>query len=128
MESKIISKFCGMINGIEFNDENLYRSVEFLLERIEDKFGEVYNNEFVDELKSTIDSMYFKYDDFNYSDLENEFYYCIQKVDKFNEIQFEYFGSDWKIEKLNENLLNGKYYEENFKWNKNIYNDKDFER
>ncbi|ACZ01334.1 hypothetical protein [Streptobacillus moniliformis] len=113
MESKIISKFCGMINGIEFNDENLYRSVEFLLEQIEYKFGEVYNNEFVDELKSTIYSMYFKYDDFDYFDLENKFYYCIQKFDKFNEIQFEYFGSDCEIEKLNENLLNGKYYNRN---------------
>ncbi|WP_064592363.1 hypothetical protein [Streptobacillus moniliformis] len=122
MERKIINNFSAEINGVIFNNENLYRSVEFLLEQIEYKFGEVYNDKFVEELKSTINEMYLKHEKFSYFDLENEFYFCIKEADKFDEIQFKYFGNDWKIEQLNENLLNGIYCRDNLKWYEN--NDK----
>ncbi|WP_197416957.1 hypothetical protein [Streptobacillus felis] len=111
MERNIISKFEAEINGVKFNDEELYNSVEFILEQIEDKFGEVYNNDFVAALESTINNMYLKYENFSYGELENEFYYCISEAKEFNNLEFKYYGSDWKIETLNEGIIAGDYFE-----------------
>ncbi|WP_415669479.1 hypothetical protein, partial [Streptobacillus felis] len=106
------------INGVKFNDEELYNSVEFILEQIEDKFGEVYNNDFVAALESTINNMYLKYENFSYGELENEFYYCISEAKEFNNLEFKYYGSDWKIETLNEGIKFGDYNKEKIKkWN-----------
>ncbi len=121
MKTSMMKMFDGKINGVEFDDENLYNSVVFLLLLIEGKFGEVYNNEFIEELKLTIETMYLKYEEFSYADLKNEFSRCIKDANTFNEIKFNYFGNDWKIEDLNQNILSEMYYKEkiNF-YKKNI--------
>ncbi|CAM3108345.1 hypothetical protein STFE110948_02510 [Streptobacillus felis] len=129
MKSEIINKFLGTINGVEITNEIIYYSTEFLLEQIENKFGEIYNKEFVEDLSNTIETMYLKYDEFSFSDLENEFYYCIKRADNFNDIQFEYFGLDWKITDLNESISEGKYTENTkVNWNKKDNIDNEMER
>lgn len=109
MDNKIIQEFKGIINGVECNDKYVYYSLEFLLEEIENKFGEVYNQNFVKDLKESIEIMNQKYEDFSFSMLESEFLYSISQAETFNKIEFTYFGSDWKIEKLNENIRDNKY-------------------
>lgn len=109
MESKINQEFNGNINNIQFNDKNNFYSTVFILEYINDKFGEMYNDKFIEDLSNTIDRMYMKYDDFSYSELENEFSDCVDKANNFNDIKFTYYGSDWKIESLNESIAKGEY-------------------
>ncbi len=109
MECSIIQKFKGEINGILIEDENNYCSTSWLLDQIEEKFGEIYNQDFVKDLSKTIETMYFKYDSFSYADLEHQFMNSINEAEKFNEIEFNYFGSTWKIEGLNEEIKNNKY-------------------
>ncbi len=110
MEAKIFSEFKGEINGIEFGDKNTYYSTKFVLDQIENKFGECYTKEFVAHLGGTIERMSEKYEnDFTYADLENSFSKCIEEAEKFNEIEFNYFGSRWKIEHLNEEIKNNRY-------------------
>ena len=41
MECNIIQEFKGEIGGVEFDDKNIYYASQFILEKIEDKFGEV---------------------------------------------------------------------------------------
>jgi len=53
MESKVIQQFLGEIDGVEFDKENVYYSSEHILSKIEEKFGNVYNKEFVKELKKS---------------------------------------------------------------------------
>lgn len=41
----------------------------------------------------------------------------LRKLNLFNEIEFSYYGSDWKIDSLNENIKNNKYEISNEKVN-----------
>lgn len=109
MDIKMISKFKGTINDVEFNNENTFYSVEFLLHKIEDKYGTCYNDKFIEDLRDTIDVMNYKYEEFSYSELEREFYEDIENSSKFNEIAFSYYGSDWKIEELNKSIAENEY-------------------
>lgn len=109
MNSKIIQEFKGEINGIEFDDKNIYYSTEYILENLENKFKDSFSNKFVEDLKETISRMYLKYEEFTFAILENDFSRCIEKADKFENIRFSYNGSEWKIEELNEKIKNGEY-------------------
>ena len=109
MECNIIQEFKGEIGGFEFDDKNIYYASQFILEKIEDKFGEVYNREFIKDLRDTIETMEYKYDEFSFAILEDDFYKAVKEANSFNEIEFSYYGSDWKIDSLNENIKNNKY-------------------
>lgn len=115
MESKIIQEFKGKINGVLIKDDNNYHSTRWLLEQIEEKFGEVYNQDFVKDLSKTIETMYFKYDSFSYAEVENEFNNSIKEATKINEIDFSYYGNHWKIENFNEKIKNNLYLSEKAK-------------
>ncbi|MCI7224323.1 MAG: hypothetical protein SPJ84_02685 [Fusobacterium gastrosuis] len=109
MDNQIIQEFKGVINGVECNDRYIYCSLEFLLEKIEEKFGKMYNQDFVKDLKENIERMNQKYEEFSFATLESEFSNAIGQAETFNKIEFTYYGSDWKIEKLNENIRSNKY-------------------
>ena len=47
MKSQIFTFFEGEINGVKFNNEQIYYSTEYILDEIEEQFGEVYNDVFV---------------------------------------------------------------------------------
>lgn len=117
MENKIIQEFQGEINGVVFDDKNIYYASQFILEKVEEKFGEVYNKDFVEDLRDTIETMEYKYDEFSFAILEDDFYEAVEKAKSFNEIEFSYYGSDWKIDFLNENIKNNKYEISNEKVN-----------
>ncbi len=117
MENKIIQEFQGEINGVVFDDKNIYYASQFILEKIEERFGEVYNKEFIEDLRDTIETMEYKYDEFSFAILEDDFYEAVKEAKSFNEIEFTYYGSDWKIDYLNENIKNNKYELSNEKVN-----------
>ena len=109
MKSEVVQGFKGKINGVEFDDENIFCSSEEILEQIEDKFGECYGNEFVEELRDTVDSMRRMYKRFSFANLEENFSGSIEKAEKFNSIKFLYEGEDWKIERLNKKIAEGAF-------------------
>lgn len=109
MEYKINQEFHGTINKIDIYDKNNFYATLFVLEQIHNKFGEIFNDKFITDLSDTIERMYLKYDSFNYGELENEFSFSVEEADKFEDIKFEYYGSDWKIESLNESIAKGEY-------------------
>ena len=117
MECNIIQEFKGEIGGVEFDDKHIYYASQFILEKIENKFGEVYNREFIKDLRDTIETMEYKYDEFSFAILEDDFYKAVKEAKSFNEIEFSYYGSDWKIDNLNENIKNNKYEISNEKVN-----------
>ena len=117
MECNIIQEFKGEIGRVEFDDKNIYYASQFILEKIEDKFGEVCNKSFIEDLRDTIETMEYKYDEFSFAILEDDFYKAVKEANSFNEIEFSYYGSDWKIDSLNENIKNNKYEISNEKVN-----------
>lgn len=109
MEIKILHKFSGEIDGVKFDDENNFYSSRFILEQVEEKFGECYTNEFVKKLRDTVNNMYLKYNEFSFAYLENDFTESIEKAEKFGDIKFLYGGGDWQIESLNEKIAEGAF-------------------
>ncbi len=127
MNCKIINNFEGEINNVKVTNENIYYSSTWILEQIENKFGEIYTNEFIRDLVSTIDRMNMKYEEFSFSELESSFRDCIEQADKFNHIQFSYYGNSWKIEDFNEKIKdniydkNNKFFESYNRYSKNEF-------
>lgn len=111
MKTEIIQGFKAKINDVIFTDETIYYSVKYILEEIEAKFGECYNEDFIQDLYSTIENMEQKYETFSHDTLTSDFYNSIDKANSFNKIKFEYDGIDWKIKDLNEKIKNGDYLE-----------------
>ena len=105
MKSQILTKFKGEINGIKFDDEKIYCSTEYILETIEDEFGEVYNDIFVNDLQYVIDRYISKMDYPSYAKLENLMTAYIENAKAFEQIVF----TEPYIQYLNEGLSTGLY-------------------
>lgn len=106
MKSKIIQYFKAEINTIVFNDEMNYNTTEYILGKIEEKFGEVYTDKFISELSYAIERVSNKTEDFSYSELEWDMIRAIDDAEKFETIHFydPYIPSE-----LNEDLAAGKF-------------------
>lgn len=105
---EIKQEFIGTINDVEINDKYIYNTMEYILDLIEARFGEIYNDKFIKDLAETIKKIKDNTDSFSFADLENDFYYAItnEDVEKFEDIQFDdYYYSEY----LNERLENGEY-------------------
>ena len=111
MESKIIQDFEGEINGIKFYDQYIFNTTEYLAEEIEKKFGEI-DTELIKDLKEAAETLYEKYDIFSFDSFENETMENLGEANTLKEFKLTYEKSDWKLEKINQNLKNEKYKSE----------------
>ena len=105
---EIKQEFIGTINDVEINDKYIYQTMEYILDLIDTRFGEVYNDKFIKDLKETIRKISDSTDSFSFTDLENDFYYAItnKDVEKFEDIKFvDYHYAEY----LNERLENSEY-------------------
>lgn len=103
-----LSFFKARINDIEFNNEQDFNSVSFLLETIEERFNiSITDPEFTKDVKNFVELASIKVDDFSYGELENATATSIMNANTLSDVQF---------------LAN--YYDDgNYKWNSQI-NDK----
>lgn len=106
MEAKIIQEFKGMINNVSIKNKKLYYCIEYILSRIENKFGKCFNKKFVEDLKITLDNLYYKNEYFYFEDFEREIDF---DVDSFKRLVFRYNYETYGFESLNEGIFNGKY-------------------
>ena len=100
MKSQILTKFEAEINSVKFDDEKIYRSTEYILETIEDEFGELYNDIFINDLKYVIERYINKMDYASYAELENLMTAYIEDAKTFEQIVF----TEPYIQYLNEGL------------------------
>lgn len=107
MNAEIIQKFKGTIDGIIIGDENIYYTMCYLLEEIEEKFGQCYTQEFIHELYCSIDRAYYKYEYFEFGEFEQSI--NIQGAKRFEDIEFNYLGCTYRFDYLNEELAKGAY-------------------
>lgn len=105
MKSQIFTFFEGEINDIKFNNEQLYYSTEYILNEIEEQFGDVYNNNFVEELRNFIDIYMNNMDYPSYAKLENIITSNIEDAETFERIIF----TEPYIQHLNDSLSTGLY-------------------
>ena len=110
--------FEGTINGVLFTHQQMFDTVEYLLNYMESHFGEILNlkpdqiqfkTDFVEDLKLTIKDVWYKYDDISLGEIEAEFRDCIDVASSFDDLQFDISGETWKIEDLNQKLEDHAY-------------------
>ena len=82
---------------------------KYILEKVEEKFGECYSDEFVKELRDTMKNMYIMQDEFSFTYVEEDFVYSVERAKKFGDIEFLYRGEDWLIESLNGKIAEGAF-------------------
>lgn len=107
MEAKIIQEFKGMLNNVLIENEKLYYCIEYILSRIEDKFGECFNKKFIEDLKMTLNKLYYKNEYFYFEEFEKEIDF---DVENFKNLVFSYNYETHSFERLNKGIFNGKYY------------------
>jgi len=105
MESQVIQKFKAKINSVEFDENQIYRTTEFILEEINEKFGEIYTDEFIKDLASVIERYFFKVDNLSVSELEWNMSNDIERAETFKDIKFK----DYYINHINDNIKDGSY-------------------
>ena len=72
MNITTLSNFKARINDIEFNNEQDFNSVSFLLENIEERFNiSITDPDFTKDVKDFVELASIKVDNFSYSELEN---------------------------------------------------------
>lgn len=106
MEAKIIQGFKGMLNNVLIENEKIFYCTEYILSKIEDKFGECFNKKFIEDLKITLNKLYYKNEYFYFEDFEREIEF---DVESFKRLVFRYNYETYDFESLNEGIFNGKY-------------------
>lgn len=107
MKARIVNEFKGLINNVEISDRKNYYSILYILEQIENKFGECYTNEFIKNLNSCVEIAYQKYEYFDYAIFEESI--DIESTENFKDLIFNYDGLTYCFNELNENLKSRKY-------------------
>ena len=112
------SRFEGTINGVLFTHQQLFNTVEHLLEHMVAHFTDElginidnlqFEDDFIKDLKFTVEDVVQQYEDLSLSQIESEFRSCIDEADSVNNIQFTDFNATWLIQDLNQKLASGVY-------------------
>ena len=90
MQTNIESKFKGYINSIEFDKQKVFETLTYILIKIENKFGEIYTNKFIEALRNEFDILnnIMSYEDiYNINIILNEISTNINNATKFEELK-----------------------------------------
>lgn len=108
VKCEIKHEFETYINDIKITDKHIYYSTNYILDCIDEKFGEVYNNRFIKELAYAIERASNKIDDFSYGELENTLSDDIDK-DEYEEFEDLQFSVPYVKSYLNDDIKAGNY-------------------
>lgn len=107
MKAVIVSDFIGIINDVVIEDKRMYYSIEYILSRIENEFGQCYNKKFINDLVHQLNYLYLKLEQFDFSKFEIGMNFGVKT---FNELKFDYDENDfYGIKEFNNNIFNGVY-------------------
>lgn len=103
-------EFIGKINGVEIKNEGDYNSMCFIMDNLSMNFEKTeVTGEFVKELSEAIRELWLGNDMLEMSEIEKEFYECIDTADNFSEIEFGIYGEDYYLEEINKKIKNNRY-------------------
>lgn len=90
MQTNIESKFKGYINSIEFDKQKVFETLTYILIKIEIKFGEVYTDNFIEDLRNEFnisENIMSNEDIYNINTILNEISENINNTTKFEELK-----------------------------------------
>ena len=105
-KAKIQQEFLAKINSIEFNHENIYYTIGFLLSELEEKFENInIKDEFIDDLKWAVTECYNDSpDNASLDEIEHKLEEIISKTDKFDKLKFMINESDYYFKEINSKI------------------------
>lgn len=105
-KAKIQQGFLAKINSIEFNHENIYYTIGFLLSELEEKFENInIKDEFIDDLKWAVTHCYNDSpDNASLDEIEHELEEIINKTDAFDKLKFMVNESDYYFKDVNDKI------------------------
>lgn len=112
MKTKTLQDFKGVINGAVITDEMSYFIIKDFLTKLENKFGEIYNDDFIEDLSSLF-SENPKWLTSDIFDMHKTLLEDLEKANKFYDFQISIIGNDdYNKDVINSmnNCLNGFYY------------------
>lgn len=112
MKNEQIKKqeFIGEINGVEIKKEANYNTMCFIMDNLSMNFEKTeVTGEFVKELSEAIEELWLGNDMLEFSEIEKEFYDCIETADSFSKIEFGIYGEDYYLEEINQKIKNNRY-------------------
>ena len=125
MQAEVVQEFKGYIKGVQFNDEMSYYLVKDFLTKLENKFGEIYNFDFVEEI-AYIFLMNPKWLSSDVFDMHKTLLKDLEKANHFYELQISIVGNDEdvqdSIKSMNKCFDNYYYYETYSLYMKDRYN------
>ena len=112
MKTKTLQDFKGAINGAVITDEMSYFLIKDFLTKLENKFGEIYNDDFIEDL-AILFSENLKWLTSDIFDMHKTLLEDLEKANKFYDFKISIIGNDEynkdAIKSMN-NCLNGLYY------------------
>ena len=105
-----MQEFIGKINGVEIKNEANYNAMCFIMDNLSSEFDKTeVTEEFVKELSEAMGELWLGNDMLEFSEIEKEFYDCINTADSFSEIEFGIYGNDYYLEEINKKIKNNRY-------------------
>lgn len=104
MKCQINHKFDGVINGVHFDNEVLYDSVQYILDEFEIHFGVNVPYTLVEDLKYILSKMYEDASDVTVAEIEYEIVSSFTEFISVHDMKFDVWGHEFT--QLNKKLSN----------------------
>lgn len=88
MKKEIINSFYGKINSVEFKSDFIYNHVSEAIDSIEKKFGECFNDKFIEDLRDAFIEISEKEDRININEVMEDIRAEINETDLFERLTF----------------------------------------
>lgn len=98
MECKIIHQFQGYINGVEFNNKQLYYGVEYILSEMEIQFDIQVPYTLIQDVRNALESMYDDIQEYTACEIESDLANDIYHADTLTKIKFD--RDEWYYDKF----------------------------
>lgn len=109
-ETKIENRFKGTINGVEFDNQELFYATELVLNALGEAGlqKEEFTEKLIEQLSEDIHAVWMKVDQAVFHEVADELIDCISSANSIEEIKLDYFDYNY-FEEVNEMFKKRKF-------------------
>lgn len=112
MKKEIINHFYGKINSVDFTNDFIYYFTSEVLSDIEKKFGECYNDKFIEDLRDAFTEIIGNEGSIETSEIVKDIKTEIDKTNLFENLTFYYNEGRSYFQTMTNNIINCEYEKE----------------
>lgn len=88
MNSKVIHQFNGLINGVVFDDKEIYYTVDYILSEVEDFFNVKVPYTLIKDLKNMLKNLYLMIPYGSEGQVEDDLIDCVENAETIKQLKF----------------------------------------